>query len=85
MALAKLNTTVTIHWINHRGCERDCDVEVSYTYDRDDLRIVETRTLGDCPLSDGEFDELVWEAVSENANAEYDEWLADYADWMEAA
>ena len=83
MATATLKTTVNVCWETPRHHERDCDVEVDYTFDGDDLRIIGTRFLGSTDgIGEWELDELVWEAVSEDADQEYAEWLADRVDWI---
>jgi hypothetical protein len=79
MATATLKTTVQIDWQDYRGRDRDAECEVTYTYDGDDLRITDTRFVG---FVDGGYDidlidELVWNAVSEEADAAYAEWQAE--------
>lgn len=73
---AKLETSVNLAWEDRKGCDRDCTVEVTYTYDGSDLRIIAARN--DSDLGDWEFDELLYEAVSEVADEQYAEWLADF-------
>lgn len=80
MPIATLNTSVVIAWENQRGCDRDCLVEVEYTFDGEDIEILKTNIVGACDLGDHQFDELVWEAVNEGADDAYSEWLADRDD-----
>lgn len=80
MSLANLTTTVEIAWQNQRGCDRDCTVEVEYTFDGEDIAILKTNIVGHCDLGDYAFDELVWEAVNLVADDEYEAWLNDRAD-----
>ena len=84
MALtANLSTTVTLSWVNRRGCDRDCEVNVDYTFDGgDDLRIKASEIVGDCDLGEWAFDELLWEAVMDRAVEAYPEWLADRDDYV---
>lgn len=81
---AKLSGTVTINWTTQRGVERDCDVEVEYTFDgKDDLRIISARPLWDVNgIGDRDFDELVDAAVFDLAHDAYGEWEADYGDYL---
>lgn len=80
--LAKLNTTVTLTWENRRGCDRDCTVDVAYTFDGTELRIVETHIVGSDDIDDETFDELLHDAVMEVAPEAYAEWQADRADYL---
>ena len=80
--MATLETTVNIKWVNHKGCDRDCDVEVEYDFDGDDhLEIIKARTVGSCDLSSWEFDEAVHEAVADEAPEAFAEWLAERDEW----
>ena len=80
---ANLFTTVAISYEDFRGYEREAQVEVDYTYDGETLTIVKEYYL-DQPtgIGEGDFDELVYEAVEEEAPEAYAEWLADYGDWL---
>lgn len=83
MATAHLSTTVNVCWETPRHAERDCDVEVDYTFDGDDLRITGTRFIGSVDgIGEYELDELVWEAVNEQADEAYSEWLSDRGDFL---
>ena len=83
-ATAKLFTTVSIEWSDFRGRDCGCDVEVDYTFDGEDLRIIKTKFIGSVDTGyDGDMlDELVWEAVNDEADESYGEWLADLGDWQ---
>jgi hypothetical protein len=82
---ANLTTRVNLCWTNQRGHERETEVEVEYTYDGDDLRIVaQTLLAGTDPETDW-FDDMVFDAVAEVCDEQYAEWLADFADWQDAA
>ena len=79
MPTLTLESTVNVSWEDRKGCDRDCDVEVKYTYDgADDLRILSGSCIGDdSSIGQWEFDELLHEAVLEVAGDAYDTWLAD--------
>jgi len=80
---ANLFTTVTLEWQDERGRYHDAEVEVDYTYDGEDLNIVKIEALGNTDsIDDDDFDNQVWEAVSECADEAYAEWFADYGDWL---
>ncbi len=83
MLTATLFSTVNVGWVDDRGRERDCDVEVDYTFDSDELKITGTSLIGSASgIGEYEFDELVWEAVNAVADEAYGEWLADRGDYM---
>lgn len=78
---ANLFTRIDLDWIDPRGCDRECEVEVDYTFDGETLHIVKTNPIGSVSgIGEWDFDELVWEAVNEVADEAYAEWLADYGD-----
>lgn len=79
MTTATLNTTATVLWTDQRGCDRDVEVNVRYSFDGDDdLRILSSELLGPCDMGDWEFDEALWEVVMDKAVDAYPEWLAEY-------
>jgi glycerate-2-kinase len=84
MVTATLQTTVQIEWQDYRGRDRECELEVTYTFDGDDLRIVSYAAPVDG--YDGDMiDGLVWDAVTEQADEAFAEWLNDRDDaWLEA-
>ena len=83
MALkANLFTTVILNYEDHRGYERETQVEVDYTFDGEELNIVKTHCLDDWDDSAGDFFDLVFEAVEEEAAEAYAEWRADYGEWL---
>lgn len=79
---ATLSGTVLIAFEDRRGRDCDCEVNVDYTFDGDDLRIISSELLGPANISDWELDELIWEAAYDHALDSYPEWLADRADYM---
>ena len=81
MATAKLSTTVIVAWEDRRGCDRDVEANVDYTFDGDDLRILSSELLGPCDMGAWELDEAIWEATMDKAIDAYPEWLADYHDY----
>lgn len=83
MATAYLSTTVTICWETASHHERDCDADVDYTFDGEKLRIDKIKYVGSLPgISEDDADELVWQAVNEQADEAYGEWIADYGDFL---
>lgn len=81
-AKAKLNTTVTLTWENRRGCDRDCTVDASYTFDGSDLRIVDINIVGSDDLDDETFDDLLFDALWEVAPEAYAEYQAERAEYL---
>jgi len=70
--LLTFSTEVLICWEDRRGCEQEAHVDVSYTYDGNELTIKGQRTDSPCyGLSDNQFNELVYEAVAEQADERY--------------
>lgn len=83
MPTANLFTTVSICWETPAGYERDCDVEVDYTFDGEDLRIIKAKPIGTpSGVGEWEFDELVWEAVNQEADQAYAEWEAERGEYL---
>lgn len=75
--LLTLNAEVLIRW---DGRNWDCEayVDVEYTYDGSELTIKSQYTQDPClGLSDNQFNELVYEAVSDIADERYAEALED--------
>lgn len=82
---AHLSTTVTVYWTD-RNHERDCEVEVDYTYDGETLTIKKSLALGDTDSCDDDwYDEQIWEGVGEIADEAYAEWLAEYGEYLRDA
>jgi hypothetical protein len=79
---SKLFTTVTICWIDRRGTERDCDVEVGYTFDGEDMNVASSRAIGYDHDDIPDFDELVWQATNKRADEAYAEWQAEYGEYL---
>lgn len=83
--VANLTTRVNLCWSDLRGHDRETEIEVEYTFDGDDLRLgAQTVLSGTAPEADW-FDDMVHDAVAEVCDEEYAEWLADFADWQDAA
>lgn len=83
---AKLFATVTIYWINRRGAECDCNVEVDYTFDgANDLNVIKACAVYVDADTIPDFDDLVWQAVSEYADEAYGEWASEYGEYMRDA
>lgn len=80
---ANLFTRVIIDWVSPGGYEREVEVEVDYTFDGDELRITKTVLLGMAiGIGEWELEEAVWEAVSDQADEAYAEWVQDYGDYL---
>ena len=79
---ANLFTTVVLNYEDHRGYERETQVEVDYTFDGDELTIVKTHCLDAWDDSAGDFFDMVYEAVEEEASEAYAEYMADYGEWL---
>lgn len=73
-----LNRTVSVTYIGWRDREHEVTVDVTYTYDGDEVCIT-NQMVREVPhgISDSMFDELVYEVVSEGADEDYADWLAD--------
>jgi hypothetical protein len=83
---AHLTATVMIEWQDYRGNDRECEVEVGYTYDGDDLNIGKCNYLGSVEtIGDDELDELIYEAVADLADDAYAEWQAEYGEYLRDA
>lgn len=84
MALtAHLFARVIIDWEDSHHRERDLEVEVDYTFDGEALRITGTTYLGiPVGISDWDLEEAIWEAVNDQADEAYAEWLADYGEYL---
>lgn len=67
---APLTARVIITWVNARGCDRDCEVEVDYTFNGNDLTIISDRALTESELP-SDYDELVYDAVWDVADDEF--------------
>lgn len=76
--LLTFNVEVLICW-EHRGNDHEAYVTVEYTYDGSELTIKSQRSDDPCyGLTDNQYNELVYEAISEQADDRY-------ADELEAA
>jgi hypothetical protein len=83
MAIAKLSAEVTVAWECPRGHDHDATVDVVYTFDGDrNVNILEQRVAWGEPegIGDWEFDQLVFDAISDRAWDDYSEWYADQVD-----
>jgi len=79
---AHLSTTLTVYWTD-RSHERECEVEVDYTYDGETLKIIKSQALGNTDSCDDDwYDEQLWEGVSEVCDEAYADWCADYGDYL---
>jgi hypothetical protein len=89
---ANLFATVSLSWLDRKGNDRDCDIEVDYTFDGETLKITKAIAFDVDPDNIPDFDEALWDAVMEQADeayaedqAEYGEWLSDQAEDRRAA
>lgn len=84
---AHITCTVHVQYTDNRGRDCDATVDVDYTFDgEDDVQIQGQRTVeGGEGIGDWEFDELVWEAVSDRARDDYNEWYHERAEYLRAA
>ena len=80
--IATLTGTVLVAFEDRRGHDCDCEVNVDYTFDGDDLRILKSEVLGPANISDWEMDELIWDAAYDHALDHYPEWLAEREEFM---
>jgi hypothetical protein len=62
----------------------EIEVEVDYDFGGTDLKITCQRALTENPAKYDTyaFDDAVWEAVCEECDEAYAEWLADLGDWQ---
>ncbi len=82
MATATLYTELTWDWQDWRG--RDCEADLCITYTCDADFCVQLKDVqGELP--DSEWERLEEYVASNIAPEAYAEWLADRADWSEAA
>ena len=77
-----LFATVHVMWEDHKHVERECDVEVEFTYSgSNDLEMLSAQIVGehDEPygISERMFDALVDDATLEIAPEVYQDWLSD--------
>lgn len=72
-----LSGTVLIHFEDRRGNACDCEVNVNYTFDGNDLRIVSSELLGPADIGSWELNKLIWEAAFDHALDNYPECVAD--------
>ncbi len=81
--LAHLSSFVNIDWTDHAGREHECQCEVEYTFDGgDELTIKTVHVVYGIGSDSYDFDELVYDAVSEVAPEAYAEWQCEYDDEM---
>lgn len=74
--LITFNRDVLICWEDRKGREWETDVNVTYTYDGSELTIIRQNCADACyDLSDDQFNELVYEAVADEADERYEEEL----------
>ena len=81
MALtAHLFTTVYLTWeASLHGREYELEIEVDYDFDGNEVKITRQTAKGiPLGLSDWELDEMVWDAVNDQAPEAYAEWLEEY-------
>ena len=82
----QLFATVMLEWQDERGRYHEAEVEVDYTYNGEDLNIINTRPLTSTDsIGDDDFDDQVWEAVTDLADEAYAEWEADYGEYLRDA
>lgn len=74
--LLTFNREVLILWEDSKGRDWDAYVSVKYTYDGSELTIVEQRSDDPCyGLSENQFNELVYEAIADEADERYEDEL----------
>lgn len=82
----QLFATVMLEWQDERGRYHEAEVEVDYTYNGEDLNIISTRPLTSTDsIGDDDFDDQVWEAVTDLADEAYAEWEADHGEYLRDA
>lgn len=82
---ANLFATVNVSWCD-RHWERECEVEVDYTYDGEVLKIGKCSFLGNTDSADDDdLENQIWEAVEQVCDEAYAEWLADYGEYLRDA
>lgn len=80
---ANLFTTVMLEWQDERGHYHECEVEVDYTCDGEDVNVTKLHFLGNVDsISDDEIDDQVHDAVMDIAHEAYAEWMADYGEYL---
>lgn len=78
------STTLTLNWIDRKGRDCDCDIEVEFTIwpggfqdAEDDIRITSTRTVGECDLEQWTIDEMLYDALEEHVRENYDDYMEE--------
>lgn len=69
---SKSSATVLIYFVDRRGRECDCEVNVDYTFDGDNLRLISSELLGPADIGSWELNQLIWDAAFEHALDNYD-------------
>lgn len=83
---ANLSTSTTVYWSDERGRERECEIEIDYTFDGESIKLGKRNYLGICDsMDDDDLDNQLWEAVEEVCEEAYAEWLADYGEHLRDA
>lgn len=73
---------VLVLYEDRRGHDCDVYVDVDYTFDGADLRILSSRVQGNPNISDYELDELIYQATFDHALDVYPEWLVENLEYM---
>lgn len=80
---AKLSTSATLEWQDERCRQHECEVEIDYTFDGEDVKITGLNWLGNSDsLDDYTADEMIHDAVMDVAPEAYAEWLAEYGEYL---
>lgn len=76
--------TITINWVDRKGRERDCDVDVKfeirpggYQDAEDEIRITSSRLVSECDLDQWDLDEMIYEALEDHVRENYELYMEE--------